>query len=543
MARMNTQFAVLLAAITLLFSDGPLLAQQPAALLLGEGKPWQTPVYVNDSGVDGPTVVITGGLHGNEPAGARAAEQIRHWPIVRGTLIVIPRVNTAGLTADTRYIPEAPEVQKDLNRNFPYTGIADEPRGEIATALWNLVVKQDPDWLFDLHEGYEFNISHQPPPGKKKSVGSTIIYDQTQNIDPLTEKMLAAANHLVSDPGRKFNLLKRGPVKTSLAAAAINVLSKKAMIVETTHQRQRLPVRTRQHRAMMSAALRQLGMISADCADVLTPPADKRQGHTFVALYDDEGGSDRGVNSLTHVFDGASDMTVAHLDADDLRPNVLSQFDVVVFGGGSGSKEAATIGKPGAAAVKQFVNEGGGYIGVCAGAFLCSAHYSWSLNLIDTHVLTGKREVPGQGLKSMWYRGKSSSQKMQLTKEGQQLFPNIAENVAVRYQNGPIVSPKQSPDLKPYTVLAWFRSEKVLHPPQKGTMIDTPAIVRGEFGKGRVISISPHPESTDGLESMLAMAVRAVTDASTPQPASQRTPATGKDAHPKLPPAVTPEPR
>ena len=161
--------------------------------------------------------------------------------------------------------------------------------------------------------------------------------------------------------------------------------------------------------------------------------------------------------------------------------------------------------------MRQFVREGGGYIGVCAGAFLCSAHYPCSLNLIDTHVLTGKRPVEGRGLKSMWYRGKFSSQKMQFTEAGQQIFPGISENVVVRYQNGPIVSPNNSPDLKPYTVLAWFRSEKVLYPPQKGTMIHTPAIIRGEFGRGRVISISPHPEATPGLATMLAMAVRAVT--------------------------------
>ena len=99
---------------------------------------------------------------------------------------------------------------------------------------------------------------------------------------------------------------------------------------------------------------------------------------------------------------------------------------------------------------------------------------------------------------------------MQLTEEGQKLFDNIPENVVVRYQNGPIVSPKKLSGLTPYTVLAWFRSEKVLYPPQKGTMIDTPAIVRGEFGKGQVISISPHPEATQGLKSMLAVAVKAV---------------------------------
>ena len=502
------QLLTLVGVVSIVSTTG--VAQHVETGLLGNGQSWETPYYIHDSGAEGPTVVITGGIHGNEPAGARAAEQIRHWPIVRGKLVVVPRVNTAGLEADRRFVPKAREELRDLNRNFPSPGIAAEPRGEIATELWKFVVAQNPDWLFDLHEGFDFNISHKPKPGKEKSVGSSIICDTSQELDDLVERMLAAANGTVTDEERKFVLLGRGPKKTTLAGAVIDVLEQKAMILETTYRHQRLPIRTRQHRVMMNVALGQLGMIATDCVDVLTPLADKRHGHIFVAVYDDEGGSERGVSNLTRVFDAASDITVAHLAAADLRTEVLSQFDAVVIGGGSGSLEAATIGEDGADAVQRFVNGGGGYVGVCAGAFLCSAHYSWSLNLIDTHVLTGTREVAGLGPRSMWYRGQSSSQKMQLTKEGRELFPDIAENVDVRYQNGPIVSRRNLPTLKPYTVLAWFRSEKVLHPPQEGTMIDTPAIVSGEFGQGRVISISPHPEATAGLEEMLAMSVRAV---------------------------------
>ena len=51
-------------------------AEQTDALVLGLGKTWETPIYVNDSGRSGPTVIVTGGVHGNEPAGASAAEQI-----------------------------------------------------------------------------------------------------------------------------------------------------------------------------------------------------------------------------------------------------------------------------------------------------------------------------------------------------------------------------------------------------------------------------------------------------------------------------------
>lgn len=246
------------------FLENVSFGQPTESGMLGEGKPWQTPFYINDSGVEGPTIVITGGIHGNEPAGSRAADQIRHWPIERGKLIAIPRVNTFGLEQNIRFIPDALEEQQDLNRNFPSPKIADEPRGEIATALWEFVIAQDPDWLFDLHEGFDFNISHKPKAGKSKSVGSSIIYDIRQDVSPMVERMLLAANGTVTDPDRRFTLRSRGPRKTSLASAVINVMGKRAMILETTYKHQPLPVRTRQHREMMSVALRQIGMIDDD---------------------------------------------------------------------------------------------------------------------------------------------------------------------------------------------------------------------------------------------------------------------------------------
>ncbi len=486
--------------------------QQGKRLLLGSGKPWETPIYVNDSGHEGPTVMVLGGIHGNEPAGAASADQIRHWPIISGKLVVIPRVNRAALREKIRYVPEAASDERDLNRNFPSPSIADNPRGEIAKELWDFVVKQDPDWLFDLHEGYQFNISHQPSEGKAKSVGSTIIFDQEQKIDRMVERMFASVNGLVTDPKRKFLLLKRGPIKTSLAAAAIDVLGKKAMILETTHQYQRLPVRTRQHREMMSVALREIGMIDQDLSDVVTPEDSIRSEQIHVALFDDTGGSSRGVNTLSNLLSSRTDMVVCHIDAKDVSRHFLDQFDVIVFGGGSGSSQARTLGEDGKEVVRSFIQDGGGYIGICGGAYLCSAFYPWSLKVVDTHVFTGVREIKGVGRKAMYLRGPTTEVKMELTDHGQRIFGNVSQESLVKFHNGPIVSPMQLDGLPAYTVLAHFRSEQVLYPPQEGTMIDTPAIVMGEFGAGSVIAISPHPESTEGLEEMISQAVRAVKD-------------------------------
>jgi predicted deacylase len=113
-------------------------------------------------------------MHGDEPAGSYAAEQIRHWPIQAGRLVVVPRVNTLGLSAKTRWFPPLKEDtgQRDLNRNFP-TADRNLPRSPVAEALWELVEQQKPDFVIDLHEGFDFHSSNP------KSVGSSIIFSMT----------------------------------------------------------------------------------------------------------------------------------------------------------------------------------------------------------------------------------------------------------------------------------------------------------------------------------------------------------------------------
>ena len=127
--------------------------------------------YSIDSEQPGPTVLITGGIHGNEPAGAAAAKQIHHWPVKQGKLIVIPRINQLGLQADSRWLPQHRNDKKlrDLNRNFPKEE-GSFPQGEIATAIWNFTKSLEPDYVIDLHEGFDF---HSINP---KSVGSSIIF-------------------------------------------------------------------------------------------------------------------------------------------------------------------------------------------------------------------------------------------------------------------------------------------------------------------------------------------------------------------------------
>lgn len=258
---------------------------------------------------------------------------------------------------------------------------------------------------------------------------------------------------------------------------------------------------------MVHCLLRELGMEPRG-ENVMTSAEEVPQ--VQVALYDAGGTGGQGVANLTRILEDPSasqpGFIVHHVGPPDIRTGVLDEFDMVIFPGGSGSKEAAALGETGREAVRDYVRSGGAYVGICAGAYLATAKYEWGLALINAKTFTGKREIPGVGEKSMWYRG-GGSVLMELTDKGRSILGDRNEPVEVRYVNGPILSPAGVEDLADYEPLAIFRTEISKYEPQKGTMINTPAIVAAPFGAGRAMAISPHPEAVEGLEDLVRRAI------------------------------------
>lgn len=484
----------------LAFCGGTLSADssQYSSGSIGPGTPWETPWHIVTSSEAGPTVLIAAGIHGNEPAGWSAAEQIRHWPIIRGTLVVLPQVNRLGLAAKMRWAPayRNDKSRRDLNRNFPGNN---QPHAvtPLCEAIWDFVVAREPDWVFDLHEGFDF---HRLNP---KSVGSSVICFPEHAAFART---LQESVNVGVESRRAFDVLDRtGPVDGSLARACGLHLGAKSFILETTFKDQPLSLRTRQHRRMVSTALERIGLIAEDCSDVLAP-AQSAYSLTRVAVFDDAGANE---TKVVRVLTNQPSLHVCQIGPDEMRPAVLRQFDVLVFPGGSGSKQGKAIGARGREHIRQFTSDGGGIVGICAGAYLCSSHYDWSLDLMNAAIFNQSIDIPEVGRKSMWYRGTATDVDVEISPEGAEVL-SLRGLHRIRYQNGPILSPGKNAAAPAYTELAWFRTENGIYDAQKGTMIGTPAVVRSDYGKGRVLAISPHFESTPDKESVIIRAVEFV---------------------------------
>lgn len=231
--------------------DGGVQTGAAEGGFLAAGTRWQTPLYVVDGEVDGPTVLLVAGIHGDEAAGPVAVERMRTWRLERGRLLLVPQANRPALSRSRRRAPGTPFG--DLNRNFPRSA-DDAPRGKMARALWDVVLSIRPDWVLDLHEGFDVNRQN------KRSVGSSVLYVPVGEHRRQAERLAHAVNATL-DPERHFTLL-RWPAKGSLSRAAWDQLGISGMILETTKNEQPLECRVAQHELMVGELLLDLAMLA-----------------------------------------------------------------------------------------------------------------------------------------------------------------------------------------------------------------------------------------------------------------------------------------
>lgn len=99
---------------------------------------------------EGPSLLVSAALHGDEINGTEIVRRILMLPMLKklkGTLIAVPVVNVYGFVTQQRYLPD----RRDLNRSFPGS-----PRGSLAARVANTFVEtflSKATHAIDLHTG------------------------------------------------------------------------------------------------------------------------------------------------------------------------------------------------------------------------------------------------------------------------------------------------------------------------------------------------------------------------------------------------------
>jgi len=185
-----------------------------ASFTFFEGTQYPLKVYTLEGREPGPTVMVQGGIQGDEMAGFLTAQILARSTVVRGSLIVIPRANVPSINVCRR------QVNVDLNRRFDqdYNAFFED---RLARVIRFFLSKSDA--FLHLHEGSGFYR-----PTYVDQLRNPRRYGQSVIIDALSYEGLELAG-LVNDvlpelnaglpEDRRFHLFNTDTFATSTAHA------------------------------------------------------------------------------------------------------------------------------------------------------------------------------------------------------------------------------------------------------------------------------------------------------------------------------------
>ena len=156
----------------------------------------------------GPTVFVSGAIHGDEIVGTAIIQRLANYcspETLAGTVMLIPVTNIFGFLNRTRYLPD----RRDLNRSFPGNAKG-SLAGQLANVFFNEVVKRA-DLGIDIHTAaiHRYNLPQiRIAPGSDRlsdlatAFGAPVIIES-----PLREGSLRALAH---DEGVGMLLMEAG---------------------------------------------------------------------------------------------------------------------------------------------------------------------------------------------------------------------------------------------------------------------------------------------------------------------------------------------
>ena len=169
--------------------------------------------YLN-SGIPGNTVLIVGGIQGDEPGGFNAASLIvTHYKIMSGAVRVVPNLNFPSIIKRSR------GLHGDMNRKFDLLNSGD-PEFNTIKRIKKMILEPAVDLVLNLHDGSGFYSKiHENKNRHPGRWGQCIIVDQEHMPDRFMEKkekffQLSRAAWKSADsvnisllhPGHKFNV-------------------------------------------------------------------------------------------------------------------------------------------------------------------------------------------------------------------------------------------------------------------------------------------------------------------------------------------------
>ncbi len=219
-----------------------------------------------------------------------------------------------------------------------------------------------------------------------------------------------------------------------------------------------------------------------------------------VAVFVDKGARNTGVFRWLEITARMKDAVATPVDGEAVRSGALDSADVLVMPGGSSVTEAKSLGAEGREKVKDFIRQGGGYVGTCAGCCLLmepANHHPDMLHLIPF------KFGPSGGKADMSIAFNERATALAGIKKGK---------VSVRFSEGPVLLPSTPVEGASIEVVATYDSDlNSMGEKERPSRAGCAAAVAGTYGKGRLFVFAVHPEYDVDDHFLLKGAFRYVT--------------------------------
>lgn len=232
----------------------------------------------------GKTLMLIGGIQGNEPGGFLSADLYADMSLAKGNLVVVPRANFYSIILNKR------GPHGDMNRKFSPEDTTHSMEDKIVTILKKLI--SESDYLLNLHDGAGYyypkyiNKWRNPMRFGQSIIADTNEYrvpgtDRVISLEEMAQKVLREVNPHIENELHKFHFMntntgaQKSLHREQRKSATYYALTKHhipAFGVETSKFLPSIDLKVRYHNLVINAFKRLFGIVPESPSLVLDPP-------------------------------------------------------------------------------------------------------------------------------------------------------------------------------------------------------------------------------------------------------------------------------
>ena len=244
---------------------------------------------------NGPTVLVIGGIQGDEPGGFTAASLlVTDYKITKGNVWIVPNLNFKSIIERSR------GVHGDMNRKFLRLAKAD-PEYEAVEKIKSIILDKQVDLILNLHDGSGFYYPvYMDKSRNPRRWGQSVIIDQHAieaprygNLAELAERACKAANSNIKYDKTHYHVkntrTKEGDVEMEKTLTYFAIRNNKPAFGIEASKNFRTHTRALYHLFVVEAMLRELGIeYERNFEMSLTAIKERIDNNVKMALFDNK---------------------------------------------------------------------------------------------------------------------------------------------------------------------------------------------------------------------------------------------------------------